>query len=50
MNVWVIALLPSSIPSIGHFQVPKTLAFKTRLSQVQNLSCENEFYLHENKK
>ena len=48
MNVWVIALLPSSIPSIGHFQVPKTLAFKTRLSA--NLSSENEFYLYENKK
>ena len=34
---------------IDHLRVPKTLTFKTRLS-AKNLSCENEFHLHENKK
>ena len=34
--------------SVSHFRDPKALTFKTRLSQ--NLSCENELYLHENKK
>ena len=34
--------------SRGHFRVPKTLTFKTRPSA--QLSCENEFYLHENEK
>ena len=38
----------TTIKLIGHFQVPKTLNFKW--GQVQNLSCENELYLHENKK
>ena len=33
---------------MGHFRVPKTLTFKTRLSA--NLCCENEFYLNEHKK
>ena len=31
---------------IGHFQKPSLL----KRGQVQNLSCENEFYLHDNKK
>ena len=39
---------PIKLTIMGLFRVPKTLTFKTR--QVQNLSCENEFYLHENKK
>ena len=34
-----------SLILIGHFRVPKTLTFKTRLVQI--LSCENEFYLHD---
>ena len=34
--------------AMGHFRVPKTLSLKTR--QVQNLSRENEFHLHENEK
>ena len=33
--------------SHSEFRVPNTLTFKTRLSS--KLSCENEFYLHENK-
>ena len=33
---------------IGHFRVPKPLTLKTRPSA--NLSCANEFYLHDNKK
>ena len=33
---------------IGHFWVPKTLTFKTRL--IAKLFFWNEFYLHENKK
>ena len=36
--------------TIGHLQVPKTLSLKTTLGQVQNLSCENEYYLHNNNK
>ena len=32
--------------AIGHFRVLKTL----KRGQVQNLSCENEFSLHDNKK
>ena len=39
---------PIKLRIMGHFRVPKPLTFKTR--QVQNLSCENEFYLHENKR
>ena len=35
--------------SEGHFQVPKSLTFKMRLKLMQNLSCENKFYLHDNK-
>ena len=31
-----------------HFRVPKTLTLKR--GQVQNLSCETKFYLHDNKK
>ena len=30
----------------GHFRVPETLTFKMRLGA--QLSCGNEFYLHEN--
>ena len=38
---------PSSQKTIDHFQVPKTLALKTRLLiKVRNPSSENEFYLH----
>ena len=33
--------------AIGHFLVPKTRTSKW--DQVRNLSCENEFYLPENK-
>ena len=33
---------------IGHFRVPKPSLSKW--GQAQNLSCENEFYLHENEK
>ena len=33
--------------STGHFRVPKTFTFKW--SQMHNFSCENEFYLHQNK-
>ena len=33
---------------MDHFRVPITLTFKTRLSA--NISCENECFLHENKK
>ena len=33
---------------IGLFQVLEILTFKQ--GQVHNLSCENEFYLHENEK
>ena len=32
---------------MGYFRVPKTLTFKTKLSTQP--SCENEFYVHENK-
>ena len=37
---------------IGHFRVPKTLTFKMRLGEQSffNISCGNEFYLHENEK
>ena len=34
--------------SVGHFRVAKTSLLKR--GQVQNLSCENEFYLYDNKK
>ena len=34
--------------SIGHFQVPKTVTFKTRLRAKP--FCDNEFLLHQNKK
>ena len=33
---------------IGHFRVQKPSLLER--GQVQNLSCENEFYLHDNKK
>ena len=32
----------------GHFRVLRALTFKTKLSA--KLCCENEFYLHDNKK
>ena len=35
---------------IGHFRVPKTLTLTVKRGQMQNLSCENELYLHDNKK
>ena len=49
LGAWVYCVLVMrAINRIGHFWVSKTLTFKW--GQVHNLSCENEFYLHENKK
>ena len=41
-----VELRPLNSTTLGHFRVPETLTFKSRLGE--NLSCENEFYLHEN--
>ena len=35
---------------MGHFRVRGTLTRLLKRGQVQNLCCESEFYLHENKK
>ena len=35
---------------IGHFRVLSKTPHSLKRGQVQNLSCENEFYLHDNKK
>ena len=45
MGEWVLIVLIS----IGHFRVPKSFTFKTRLN-ARPTSCENDFFLHENKK
>ena len=36
--------------TMGHFRVRGTLTRLLKRGQVQNLCCESEFYLHENKK
>ena len=43
-----VELRPLNSTTLGQFQVPETLTFKSRLRE--NLSCENEFYLRENLK
>ena len=47
-NKTIIEFRFSVMWRIGHFRVPKPSLSKW--CQVDNLSCENEFYLHENEK